>query len=69
MRYVIKCERLSGVPDLYLASKRMTQIPYCQGIEHPDIMIWKTREAAEKYITKNFAGQNTDTNYFVLERE
>ena len=55
MRYVIKCERLSGVPDLYLASKRMTSLPYCQGIEHSDIMIWKTREAAEKYITKNFA--------------
>jgi len=69
MRYVVKCERLSGVPDLYLATKRLAQVPYCQGINNPDIMIWKTREAAEKYIAKNFAGQNTETNYIVLERE
>lgn len=55
MRYVVKVERSGFIGDFYLASKRMTQEPYCEGIDNPDIMIWKTREAVEKYIKKNFS--------------
>jgi len=78
MRFVIKVERLGTVGDMYLASKRMTQIPYCDGINNPDIMIWKTRVAAEKYIATNFSWQpaylvgterGTVLDYVIMERE
>ena len=49
--------------DLYLASKRMTEVPHCEGIDNPDIMIWKTREAAEKYLERHFSWQQ----YYLLE--
>ncbi len=68
MRYVVKVDRIPG--DMYLASKRMTQVLYCEGINNPDIMIWKTQVAAEKYIANNFSWQPTYlADYVIKERE
>jgi len=68
MRYVVKVARIPG--DMYLATKRMTQVPYCEGINNPEIMIWKTQVAAEKYLEKNFSWQPTYlVDYVIMERE